>query len=57
MIELVSGMPVPQFGDESSLSARIGTGSRFKQLLCFSLIDVRCRLPQEENHWLSLLTA
>jgi hypothetical protein len=31
MAELVSGMPAPQFGDESSF-------------LCFVLIDVRCLL-------------
>jgi hypothetical protein len=31
MIELVSVMPAPQFGDESSLSARIRAGSRFKR--------------------------
>jgi hypothetical protein len=41
MTELVSGMPGPQFGDESSLSARIRAGSRFKRFLCFVFIDVR----------------
>jgi hypothetical protein len=42
MIELVSVMPAPKFGDESSLSARIRAGSRFSRFLCFVLIDVRC---------------
>jgi hypothetical protein len=58
MIELVSGMPAPQFGDESSLSARIRAGSRFKRFMCFALIDILCfRLPPEvgvhqvEDHW------
>jgi hypothetical protein len=57
MIELVSGMPAPQFGDESSLSARIRSGSRAKRYLCFVLTDVRClrvlpgvRLSQVEDH-------
>jgi hypothetical protein len=51
MIELVSGMPAPQFGDESSLSARISTGSRFKRFMCFVLIDVRSfRVPRVEDH-------
>jgi hypothetical protein len=42
MIQLVSGKPAPQFGDESSLSVRIRAGSRFKRFLCFVLIDVKC---------------
>jgi hypothetical protein len=42
MIELLSGMPAPQFGEESSLSARFRAGSRFKRFLCFYLIVVRC---------------
>jgi hypothetical protein len=42
IIELVSDMPVPQFWDESLLSARIRTGSRFKQFLCFVFNDVKC---------------
>jgi hypothetical protein len=46
MIELVSGMPTPQFGDESLLSLRIGAGSRFNRFLCFVLIDIKClRVP------------
>jgi hypothetical protein len=52
MTELVSGMPAPQFGDESSLSVRIRAGSRFKRFLCFVWIDVRCfRVPQVQDHW------
>jgi hypothetical protein len=58
MIELVSGMPEPQFEDESCLNARIRASPRFKQLLCFVLSDVRCfcllpgvRLPQVEDRW------
>jgi hypothetical protein len=42
IIELDSGMPVLQFGDESSLSVRIRAGSSFKRFLCFVLIDPRC---------------
>jgi hypothetical protein len=49
MIELDSGIPAPQFVDES--------GSRFKRFLCFVLIDVTCfrlppgvRVPQVEYH-------
>jgi hypothetical protein len=38
MFELVSGTPPPQFGEESS---RIRADSRFKQVLCFNLIDAR----------------
>jgi hypothetical protein len=31
---------------------KIRAGSRFKQFLCFALIDVRCsRIPQVEDHW------
>jgi hypothetical protein len=46
MIELGSGMPAHQFGDESSLSARVRSGSRLKRFLCFVSIDVRYfRLP------------
>jgi hypothetical protein len=46
MTELVSGMPAPQFGDESSLSVKIRVGSRFKRFLRFVLIGVRCfRVP------------
>jgi hypothetical protein len=40
MIDVVSGIPTPQLGDES-LSQRIRVGSRFKLLLCFALIDIR----------------
>jgi hypothetical protein len=61
MTELVSGMPAPQFGDESSLSTRIRADSRFKRLQCFILIDISClrvptglRVPQVEDHWLGL---
>jgi hypothetical protein len=54
MIELVSGMPARQLGDESSLSARIRAGSRFKQFLCFVLINVRYfSVPQVEAHWIN----
>jgi hypothetical protein len=31
MTELDSGMPAPQFGEESLLSSRIGAGSGFKR--------------------------
>jgi hypothetical protein len=58
MTEPVSGMPAPQFGDESSLSARIRAGPRFKQFLRCVLINVRCfrvppgvRIPQVEYHF------
>jgi hypothetical protein len=34
-------MPAPQFGDESSLSARIRAVTRFKGLLCSVLIDIK----------------
>jgi hypothetical protein len=55
MIELVSGMPQPQFGDESSLSARIIAGSRF---LSFVLIEVRfVGVPQIEDHCLTQLSS
>jgi hypothetical protein len=64
MIELVSGMPAPQFGERMFVSARIRAGSRFKRFLCSVLIDVRCfsysltrlrvpsrvRIPQVEDH-------
>jgi hypothetical protein len=46
MIELASSMPAPQFGEEIFVSARIRAGSRFRTLLCFVLIVVRCfRVP------------
>jgi hypothetical protein len=52
MTELVSCLSAPQFGDESSLSARIRAGSRFKRFLFFVLIDVRSfRVPQVQDHW------
>jgi hypothetical protein len=36
------------------VSARIRAGSRFKRILCFVLIDVRCsRVVQVEDHWFS----
>jgi hypothetical protein len=61
MIELVSGMPAPQFEDESSLIARIRAASRFKRFLSFVLMVVRCfrippgiRVPHVEGHCLSL---
>jgi hypothetical protein len=41
MIELVSDMSTPELGDESSLSARIRVGSRFKRFLCFDFIYVK----------------
>jgi hypothetical protein len=40
MTGLVSGMPAPQFGDESLLSVRIRAGSKFKRFLYFPLLDV-----------------
>jgi hypothetical protein len=50
MTELVSGMPAPQFGEESSFRA----GSMFKQFLCFNVIDVRrktsSRTPREYKY-------
>jgi hypothetical protein len=52
MIELVSGTPERQFGDGSSISARIRAGSRFERFLCFVLIDVRYfDVSQVEGHW------
>jgi hypothetical protein len=39
MIEPVSGMPTPQFGNEGS---ELVPGSRFKVFLCFLLIHERC---------------
>jgi hypothetical protein len=36
----VPDMPATQFGDESSLNARIRAGSRYKRFLCFVLTDV-----------------
>jgi hypothetical protein len=38
MIELVCGMPAPQFGDESFVRSKIRAGSSFKQFLCFVLL-------------------
>jgi hypothetical protein len=56
MTELVSGMPAPQFWDESSLSAMMRAGSSFKCFLCFVLIYVSCfRVPQLEDHWCKTL--
>jgi hypothetical protein len=65
MTELASGMPAPQFEEKFFVSARIRVGSRFKRVLCFLLIDVRCFgiplrcllvilgvwVPQVEYHW------
>jgi hypothetical protein len=58
MIELISGMPAPQFEDESSLSSRIRVGPRFKRFPCFVLINAGCflvlpevRVSQVENNW------
>jgi hypothetical protein len=42
IIELVSDLLAPQFSNESSLSARIRIGPRFKRFLYFVLIHVRC---------------
>jgi hypothetical protein len=42
LTEPVSGISRPQFGDESSLSARFRAGSRFKRFLCFVVFDLRC---------------
>lgn len=42
MIELVSGKLKPQFGDESSFSARIRAGSRLKRFPSFVLISLNC---------------
>jgi hypothetical protein len=41
MAELVSGIPAPHFGDESSWM-RESAGSRFRRFLCLVLIDIRC---------------
>jgi hypothetical protein len=40
MIELVSGMPAPQFRRRIFVSAKIRAGSRFKRFLCFILIYI-----------------
>jgi hypothetical protein len=36
MTELVSGMPAPQFGDESSECEKIRAGSKFKRFVKMS---------------------
>jgi hypothetical protein len=55
MTELVSGMPAPQFGD--FVSVRIRVGSRFKQFLCFVLINVRClHVPPPKQAYPTLKT-
>jgi hypothetical protein len=41
VIELVSGIPASQFGEES----RIRADSRLKPLMCLVLVDVRCFTP------------
>jgi hypothetical protein len=52
MIELVSSMPAPQFGDRSSRMLGSELFLRFKRFLCFILIYVRYfRVPQVDDHW------
>jgi hypothetical protein len=59
MTELVSGMPAPAFGAESSLSARIRAGSESRVFLYLILIYVRCFLVSPKIYsctpWVLLL--